>query len=72
MSIFSTGVEKINLTSGGKLRIKLRNSFNFLNIFSGVKKGTSLVPICSSISLGCFIRDGTKQYFILAILVPGK
>ena len=44
LSFFITGVEEINLTSGRNLRIKSRNSFNFLNIFSGVRKGASLVP----------------------------
>ena len=35
------------------LRIKFRNSYNSLNLFSGVRKGASLVPICSIVYMYC-------------------
>ena len=60
LSVLITGVEKINLTPGRNLRIKSRNSFNSLNIYSGVRKGASLVPVCSIIRSGCFISNGTE------------
>ena len=47
LSVLIAGVEKINLTSGRNLRIKSRNFFSYLNIFSAVGKEASLVPIYS-------------------------
>ena len=50
LPVLIAGVEKINLTSGRNLRVKSRSSCNSLNIFSGVRKKASLVPICSVVS----------------------
>ena len=72
LSVLIAGVETINLTSGRNLRIKSRNFFSYLNIFSAVGKEASLVPINSIIRSISFISNGIKQCFILAILAPGK
>ena len=45
LPVLISGVEKINLTSGRNLRIKPHSYFNSLDIFSGVRKGASLVVI---------------------------
>ena len=50
--VLITGVAKISLTSARNLRIKSCNPFNSFNIFSGLRKGASLVPICSIIYSG--------------------
>ena len=58
LSVLSTGVEKVNLTSGRDMEIKFSYHFNSLNIFSGARKGASSVPMCCIICSGWFISSG--------------